>query len=315
MKTIWLIGTGIMGIEYAKVLISLNANFIAIGRSVLSVEKYELETGHKAIAGGLDKFLSENPLLPDRAIVAVGIESLSEIAIKLLEYGVLNILQEKPGIGYPSEIDSLVDKANKKKANLLLAFNRRFYSSVKKAKEIISEDGGVSSFSFEFTEWSHIIKTLIKTKVEHNTWFLGNSTHVIDTAFYLGGKPLKINAYYKGGFDWHPSSSVFCGAGISEAEALFSYQANWEAPGRWGIEICTNKHRLLLKPLEILQIQSIGSILIEQVNIQGQLDKKFKPGLYLQTKAFLEGEYSDFCTIQEQNYNIKNYYLKMSGYK
>lgn len=315
MKTIWLIGTGLMGIEYAKVLNDLNLNYIVIGRGELSANKFETETGHKVITGGLDKFLSTKPSLPDAAIVAVGVEALTETAMKLLKYGVLNILQEKPGVGYPSEIDSFVDLTSEKKANVLLAYNRRFYSSVIKTKEIILEDGGISSFNFEFTEWSHVIKTLEKTKVEHNTWFLGNSTHVIDTAFFLGGKPKELITFYKGGSDWHPSSTIFCGAGISESNALFSYQANWEAPGRWAIEILTKKHRLYLKPLETLQIQNIGSVAVVPVDIDNHLDVEFKPGLYLQTKAFLEGDYSKFVTIQAQKEMIENVYNKMSGYQ
>lgn len=314
MKTIWLIGTGLMGIEYAKVLNALNLTYTAIGRGELSAKKFELETGHKAITGGIDNFLTTKPLLPDTAIVAVGIEALTETAIKLLKYGVINILQEKPGIGYSSEMESLVNLTLEKKAKVLLAYSRRFYSSVIKAQEIIQEDGGVTSFTFEFTEWSHIIKTLEKTKVEHNTWFLGNSTHVIDTAFHLGGKPKELAAFFKGGLDWHPSSSIFCGAGISESNALFSYQANWEAPGRWVIEVCTKIHRLIFKPMETLQIQNIGSVMIEPVIIDNHLDIDFKPGIYLQTEAFINGDYSKFCTIQQQKEMLDTFYKKMSGY-
>jgi predicted dehydrogenase len=315
MKTIWLIGTGLMGIEYAKVLNALGVNYIAIGRGEVSAKKFEAETGHSVITGGIDNFLSANPLVPNAAIVAVGIEALTETAIKLLEYGVSDILQEKPGVGYPSEINELVKLTLEKNANVLLAYNRRFYSSVLKAQEIILEDGGISSFNFEFTEWSHIIKTLEKTKVEHNTWFLGNSTHVIDTAFYLGGKPKELVAFYKGGMDWHPASSVYSGAGISETDALFSYQANWEAPGRWVIEMCTKKHRLIFKPMETLQIQNIGSVAVEPVIIDNQLDIEYKPGIYLQTEAFINGDYSRFCSISNQKDIVDNCYLKMSGYK
>ncbi len=314
MKTIWLIGTGLMGIEYAKVLKALNVRYIAIGRGEISAKRFEMETGHPAITGGLDNFLATNPELPDAAIVAVGIEALTETAIKLLNYNIPNILQEKHGVGYPSEIDSLVNLTFEKKAHVLLAYNRRFYSSIIKAQEIILADEGVTSFSFEFTEWSHMISPLKKTKVEHNTWFLGNSTHVIDTAFYLGGKPRELAAFFKGGLDWHPSSSIFSGAGISEYGALFSYQANWEAPGRWVVEICTKKHRLIFKPMETLQIQNIGSVLVEQVEVDNHLDKEFKPGIYLQTEAFLKGDYSKFCTIQEQKIFLDNVYKKMSGY-
>ena len=303
-----------MAKEYAKVLHSLKVNFIAIGRGEENCANFEKEFNVQTIRGGLTAFLKTNPVQPESVIVSVGIEALTETTIDLLNYQIKKILLEKPGVGYPSEISSIASLANEKNATVLLAYNRRFYASVLKAEEIINEDGGVVSFNFEFTEWSHVIRTLKKHPAEHHNWFLGNSTHVIDTAFYLGGKPKQLCAFVKGGIDWHPASSVFSGAGESESGALFSYQANWEGPGRWVLEIITPKHRLIFKPMETLQIQKIGSVAVEPVEIDDHLDKEFKPGLFKQTEAFLKGNYASFCDIHEQKKNIDATYLKMSGY-
>lgn len=304
-----------MAKEYAKVLQSLKVNFIAVGRGEENCANFEKEFNVQTIRGGLRAFLKTNPVQPESVIVSVGIEALTETTIDLLNYQIKKILLEKPGVGYPSEIKSLVTLTIEKNATVLLAYNRRFYASVLKAQEIIKDDGGVISFNFEFTEWSHVIRTLKKHHAEHHNWFLGNSTHVIDTAFYLGGKPKQLCSFVKGGLDWHPASSVFSGAGESESGALFSYQANWEGPGRWVLEIITPKHRLIFKPMEILQIQKIGSVAIELVEIDDKLDKEFKPGLFLQTNAFLKSDYVNFCSLQVQDNNISNYYCKMSGYK
>ena len=315
MKDNWIIGAGLMGVEYAKVLVALQQPFLTIGRGIKNANEFEKATGNKAIIGGLEAFLKTNPEIPNAVIVAVGIEALAETTVQLLNFGIKNILLEKPGVGNPSEINALVELVEKKGATVLLAYNRRFYSSVLKAEEIIKQDGGVHSFSFEFTEWSHTIAPLPKTKVEHNFWFLGNSTHVIDTAFLLGGQPKVLYALHKGGLEWHPASSVFAGAGESETGALFSYHADWEAPGRWVIEILTKKNRLLFKPMESLQIQQLGSVAVNPVAVDDQLDKAFKQGLYLQTKSFLENNFSRFCTLREQKEMIEKYYLPMSGYK
>lgn len=313
---IWLIGTGLMGIEYAKVLKALNKEFIAIGRGEQSVAIFEEKTEHQAIRGGLSDFLKTTPVLPEAAIVAVGIEALTTTCIELLHYGVKRILQEKPGIGWISEINQLADETQKAQADVLLAYNRRFYSSVLKAEDIIKADGGVSSFNFEFTEWSHTIAPLPKTVVEHQTWFIGNSSHVIDTAFFLGGTPKELCAYHAGENkqSWHPSGSIYAGAGMTEQGALFSYQANWNAPGRWVIEILTEKHRLYFKPMETLQIQNLGSVAINPVEIDNHLDIEFKPGFYLQVKAFVDSDDSRFCSVEEQKSHIDKYYKLMSGY-
>jgi predicted dehydrogenase len=311
---IWIVGTGLMAKEYAKVLKSLGKEFLAIGRGEANSQNFASEFNARAFTGGLALFLQSKPELPDAVIVAVGVESLTETTGLLLEAGVKNILLEKPGVAYPAEIPRLASLAHEKNATVVLAYNRRFYASVLKAEEICKADGGIVSFNFEFTEWSHVIRTLNKHQAEHHNWFLGNSTHVIDTAFFLGGKPRELAAFYKGTLEWHPASSVFAGAGVTESGALFSYHANWEGPGRWVIELLTLKHRLIFKPMESLQIQKIGSVAVEPVEIDDRLDKEFKPGLYLQTKAFLEGELSRFCSVEEQNRMINNVYIKMSGY-
>lgn len=314
-KIVWLIGTGEMSLEYAKVLIDLKINFIAIGRGEISCNIFFKETGMKPITGGLELYLHSKPVLPDSVIVAVGIESLSSTAMSLLNYGVKNILLEKPGVGSPDEIERLFNLSIEKKAKVVLAYNRRFYSSIIKAKELIALDGGVKSFNFEFTEWSHIVENLQKPKVVHNFWFLANSTHVIDTAFHVCGAPVELSAYFTGGTEWHPSSSVFAGSGKCKNNTLFSYSANWEGPGRWSVEFITNVRRLILRPMEKLQEQIIGSVMINPIEIDDTLDIQFKPGLYLQTKDFIEEEYTNFCDISEQFYMINNVYNKMSGYK
>lgn len=314
MSSIWIVGAGPMAIEYAKVLQGMGKSFITIGRSETGSTAYKQTTGKDVITGGIETFLKTKPSIPDHVIIAVSIENLADSCIKVLDYGVKNILLEKPGVGYASEIEMLVQKTEDSQANVVLAYNRRFYASVLKALEIIKQDGGVTSFHFEFTEWSHQICDLKKHKTELENWFLGNSTHVIDTAFFLSGKPTDISCYHRGGNGWHPKSTVFAGAGISDKGALFSYEANWEAPGRWNIDIMTRKLRLIFKPMEKLQIQNIGSVAISFVEgIDYYLDEKYKPGLFLQTKSFLENDFTNFCNIKEQAVNI-SVYKKMSGY-
>lgn len=315
-ENIWLIGSGYMAIEYAKVLKGLNKPFLTIGRGTESAQSFQEATGQKVITGGLDSFLATQPTLPTHAIISVGIENLASSTLALLKFGVKNILVEKPAIAYPEEMAELVAETQKQGAQVLLAYNRRFYASVQKAQEIIAEDGGVTSFNFEFTEWSHVIGTLKKHPAEHQNWFLGNSTHIIDTAFYIAGQPSQLNCFVKGqnALEWHTKSAIFAGAGETRQGALFSYQANWMSPGRWVIEFLTAKHRLVFKPIEKLQIQKIGSVAVDLVEgVDYTLDEKYKPGVYLQTKAFLAGDTSKFCDIHQQAEAL-NYYKQIGGY-
>ncbi len=314
MKTIWLIGAGPMAQDYIKVLDALKTDFTVIGRGHDTAQKCKEATGCEVVIGGLKSFLSMEPEICSHAIVSVGVEKLYETTKELLKYGVTNILVEKPAGLHQEEFKDLVKISQEKSANVFVAYNRRFYASVLKAQEIIKEDGGISSFNFEFTEWGHIIALLEKAEGVKEKWFLGNSTHVVDLAFYLGGKPKEICSFTNGSLNWHPSSSVFSGAGLSEAKALFSYQANWESAGRWSVEILTKENRLILRPMEKLQVQKRGTISQEfDESIDYTLDDAFKPGLYLQTQSFLESKHEGLCSIEEQN-EMMDIYSKIAHY-
>ncbi|KMT64740.1 Gfo/Idh/MocA family oxidoreductase [Catenovulum maritimum] len=310
---IWLIGAGGMSVDYVKVLAAQEQEFKVIGRSESSATTFEEKTGQKVVVGGVEKYLETSPQKPDAAIVSVGIDQLYNTTMMLLEYGVDKILVEKPGAKKVEEIRMLANLAREKNSKVFIAYNRRFYASVCKLKENLMAEGGITSFNFEFTEWAHVIETLNKPKDELSNWFLANSTHVVDLAFHLGGKPRELSSYVGGELEWHPSGAVFSGAGISVHGALFNYMANWSSAGRWSLEFLTKKSRYYLKPMEKIQRQLNGTIKIEPVEIESQLDDEFKPGLYLQTKAFLEGDSENLCHIDEHVESM-TFYQKIANY-
>lgn len=309
MEKIWIIGAGGIAQEYAKVLNALGHKYEVIGRGINSANSFQEKTGHSVTLGGLKNFLKTTSNVPTQVIVATPVSDLSTNVIDLLNHGVRNILVEKPGFLYPDELNKVAALVKEIKANVYLAYNRRYYSSVLAAQKIIEEDGGVKSFLFEFTEWGHVIEKLNKPKEVLENWFFANSSHVVDLAFFLGGKPVELSSYTANELSWH-KPAIFSGAGITDKGALFSYQANWKAPGRWGVEILTLKHRLYLRPMEQVYIQDIGSVAIHPVEIDDKLDKEFKPGFYLETKNFLVGNYEKLCSVEEQLSHLA-YYKKI----
>jgi len=314
-KKILLVGASQMSQDYLKVLLSLKIQPTVVCRKKASARSFYEKTGYEAIHGDLATILNQEESSFDMAIVAVDIESLYSVAKILLLSSISKILMEKPGGISSKEIKNLDKIAADENADLLIAYNRRFYSSTQKAKEIIKLDGGVTSFLFEFTEWSHTIGPLTKPRKVKERWFLANSSHVVDLAFFLGGQP-KIISCYSGGknkLEWHPSSSVFSGSGVTHNDALFSYHADWTAPGRWSVEILTKSNRIILEPLEGLQIQKIGSIEKNFMEINNEKDLFFKPGLFNQVKAFVNNDLENFCTIRDQRESMK-VYNKISNY-
>lgn len=298
--SVWLVGAGGMALDYLKVLRALDCRITVIGRGEESALKFEAQSDHPVVSGGLEAFLASRPSVADAAIVAVGVEALAPTTMRLLQVGVRRILLEKPGALNRAQIEGLQAEARARGAEVVIAYNRRFFAATLAAQQMIKEDGGVHSLNFEFTEWGHVIEGLTKGPGVKEAWLLGNSTHVIDLAFYLGGEASELHAFTAGALSWHPSSAVFAGAGRTVNGALFSYQANWGAPGRWGVEILTSQRRLVFRPMEALQVMRKGSVAIEPVAIDLALDQAFKPGLHEQTRRFLAGKTVGMCSLDEQ---------------
>jgi predicted dehydrogenase len=316
MKKIILIGCGSMAREYYKVLKAFDVTIDVIGRGKTSADQFESETGHLVMSLDIDDYLEKEELTAVAAIVCVTVENLAALTIKLLKAGVNKILIEKPGALYLSELMEVKEAVVKKNEGqqVYIAYNRRFYSSVLKAKEIIEADGGVKSCLFDFTEWGHQIEPLtMKDEVKQN-WFLANSSHVVDLVFHVIGAPEKLNCEAQGSLVWHTRAASFSGSGISQQGVPFSYHANWAAPGRWNIEFLTSKHKLFLSPMEKLRIMKLGSVAIEEVAMDEPSDNLYKPGLYKQVEAFFSHKNSVLCTLNEQLENWPFYQL-IANYK
>jgi predicted dehydrogenase len=296
MKRVLLFGLGPVGIEYTNILLSMGYSVVPVGRSLQGRQRFQEITGIKALCWG--SIVLENMDLPEIAIVAVGEAQLYDVVEKLIIAGITRVLVEKPGASSYAGVEKLAELAENYKCDVRVAYNRRFYSSVIHGQEIILRDGGVRSFHFDFSEWSHKIEPLVKEDGVKQRWFFHNSSHVVDMAFYLGGWPKEIFSLEADPLNWHPSGQ-FVGMGKTINGALFSYNADWVGPGRWGMEIVTAKHRLVYRPLEKLQVQELGTIGFKDVAIDDSLDISYKPGFYKQVENFLSRN-SSILSIQDQ---------------
>ena len=303
MKTL-LIGTGPIALVYAEVLKNLDIDFNAVGRNRQNCQEFEYVTGIKTSSGGVVDYLKRHPA-PDVAIIAVTEMQLGVVASELIKAGSRRLLIEKPGGSDAQNINEIAILAEKFNCDVRIGYNRRFYSSVMEAEKLINSDEGAISFNFEFTEWSHKIAPLQKEPFMKELWFLHNSTHLIDLAFYLCGTPKDLHAISFGHLSWHQRAR-FMGCGVTNRNIPFSYFADWEGAGRWGLEIVTRKRRLILRPLEILQIQSLGSVEINTVEIDDKLDLEYKPGYYKQVKMFYENP-ARLLSIRQQSENLAHF--------
>lgn len=314
-KNVVIIGPGGIAKDYAKVLKALRVNAIALGRNPEKCNLFERETGLKCITTPLAEYLNLIDKQNTYFIITVNTENLGFVIRQLISNNAKHILIEKPSGIHKEDIALTIELLKKKNIFPYVAYNRRFYASFQKAIELIKEQGGLSSFSFEFTEWAHEIETLGKTEEALEHWLLGNSSHVIDIAFFIGGLPLEMSSYTSGSISWHPAAAQFSGAGITNKGVIFSYQANWASAGRWGVEFNTPKGKLILRPMEKLFFQKKGELSVNEIELDNKLDVEFKPGLYKQVVAFLNEDASNMITIQQHYNNLINIYEKIKDPK
>ncbi|WP_085920297.1 Gfo/Idh/MocA family oxidoreductase [Halomonas sp. CSM-2] len=314
-NNVLIVGSGAMAKEYTKVLQAMNTPLTVVGRSVSGAQAFEKETGIPVLAGGLEANITNLDFSSfSHCIVATNVSQLFSNVCSLLKAGAKKILVEKPFVLDNEQLKTACRLAKENTADVFIAYNRRFFSSVIKAREIIAEDGGLEMVKFDFTERSHIIEGLDKDPYEKARWLLANSTHVIDLAFYFTGTPEKLTAYQSGSLDWHPSAMVFTGAGISKAGILFSYGSDWGSAGRWGLELFTPLRKLRLCPMEKLLETRKGTIDEYEIELDDDLEKKFKPGLHQQTDNFLLGVTEGLCSLGELQGRFK-YYCEIAGYQ
>ncbi len=294
-----LIGTGRMARQYVPVLKALNTTVVAVGRSAEGSQAFAIETGIETIPGGVTKFAKTNAV-PKHAIITVDADKLASVTIEALQAGCSHVLVEKPGGLTLAELTQVRTVARRRKATVHIGYNRRFYATVQKARACIEVDGGAVSCTFQFNERLTQRETLpslgIPEKVQKK-WFIANSTHVIDLAFFLCGEPKKILGYSAAGPLWAPQPTFFSGAGMTTRGASFIYHSNWELAGPWSIEIGTKNRKLILAPLEELKEEVAGET--RPIEVDTTLDKDFKAGLYLQTKAFF-GDTRGLPTLDDQ---------------
>ncbi|MEE4016075.1 Gfo/Idh/MocA family oxidoreductase [Roseibium sp. FZY0029] len=305
---ILLVGAGLMAQAYAKVLLAQNLSIVVLGRGEVSARAFEAACGVPVFTGELDTLLQKYQTVPHTAIVAVSAQNLYQVSRQLLSAGCNRLLVEKPAGLTLDEVCHLSDECAQTHAEMYVAYNRRFYASTAAARAGIIADGGPLSVKFDFTEASRRIEVLSKPAAEFESWFFGNSTHVIDLAFFLGGTPSELLGKRLGQLSWHSEGAVFTGHGKTVNNALISYHANWLAPGRWGVEIMTRERRYVLQPMEQLFIQEHTSFSLTQADIDDSLDKQFKPGLYKQVEAFLNNENDDrLLSIEEHAKLFRSY--------
>ncbi len=310
---VWLVGCGGMAQAYAAVLESLHIEPRVIGRGEASAKSFEAATGIPVERGGIEGWLRSQPESPTFVIIAVNVMELARTAAAIATYCDASLLVEKPGFVTGKDVDFFPESALDR---VYIAYNRRYFASSLHVSQQLALDGGASGGFFEFTEWGHRIASVLdrKNPDEMAHWLLANSSHVIDLAFHLLGTPATLHSTVKGTISWHPTGSSFAGSGKTQTGAIFSYLADWTAPGRWWLDVSSCKRRFRMCPLEAVEVQELGEITWRPIQLNDVMDRQFKPGLFAMISDFLSATPSGrLCTARSQ-LEMLPHYRKMAGY-
>ncbi len=287
-RKVLLFGSDYMADEYLKVLKHLGCEVVVVGRNAAKAEALAGKYGMRGLGGGAAALASIEAGSIDLTIIASAIESLKELTLASVSAGLKNILLEKPGALDRAELAAL-GAAIGRKARVVIAYNRRYYNSVIELKRRIAAEGGPLGCFFDFTDREKDVLTSGKNEKVVSRWGFANSSHVIDTAFYLAGRPVELECRRSGGWAVHPSGTAFAGSGRTE-RCLFSYFAAWAGGGRWAVEIATDRGRYKLSPMETLQFCKKDQFAWETIAPADEDDVRFKPGLMKMVGAALLGE-------------------------
>jgi len=265
-KSVLIIGAGWMASQYAKGLTNMNIKDVTVSsRSKEKIFQLCKEFGFKPAEDGIDPCLSSSKKF-DLIIIATNVDSLLPNAKLAIEKGHSNILIEKPGSLYSEKLLSFAKEFGSQKVRI--AFNRLLYPNLLTLKHLAQEEGGITSCLFTFTEWINTIDFNKESQEVYQRWGIANSLHVISMAYDLIGMPREFSTHCFGKLDWHPTGSIFVGGGITENNIPFSYHADWNSAGRWGIEVNTNENSYRLIPLEDLYVCHKGSVTWEKVSFK-----------------------------------------------
>ena len=301
-KSVLVIGAGVMAEEYVKALSELKIkNVTILGNSIKKTKTLSTKYGYSCLFNGYKKNLSKIDK-KDLVIISLPIPLIVDAAELCIKSGQENLLLEKPGSLFIKPLQNLNKKI--KHQNVRIGYNRLFYSSLEKLKTYVIKDGGINSCNFTITEWIEKINFKKYSKSVLQRWGIANSIHVLSMVFNLIGFPKEITCYQNGKLSWHNSGSIFVGSGISNQKIPFSYFADWNSSGRWGIEIVTSKNSYRLQPLEELFIYSKNFANWKKIPLK-KPHKKIKEGLIEEIISMFEPQKKSPLKLLKVNDAIK----------
>lgn len=283
MTRLALIGYGRIAPKHLEAFRALGAEFVAsCNRSAAGREQAESQGGIPRTYSNIDEMLDRER--PDGIVSCASLDAQYAVACQLLPRGIPTLLEKPPGLSL-AEYLHLCELAERHSTPVMVAVNRRHYSVVARA---IDDAGGLSTIEAVSVEWSedprHLMQRGFNAEQVARTVY-SNSLHGLDLTTYLAGAV--DDAQVIGCSFGEPLRWMMSLQGISERGVLVNFQSTWDSPAKWRVSFCTPGRRYTFAPLESCQVLESGKKDARAIE-PDEVDSRFKPGFYGQSRAFLE---------------------------
>lgn len=288
MISLAIIGTGAIAPQYIHTVNWLNQQAkaeiefkAAVNRTEASNERARFELGIPKTYTSISDMLSEEKI--DGIVVAVPFTSIYEVSMNLIPLRIPLLIEKPPGLTL-QQAQQLSEAARKYRTSVMVGFNRRFYSIVRQAKQLIEKSGGLLGMRMDVFERYRILRDNGYPPDKLNKLFTANSIHCIDLIRYYCGDPLKIHAFSNEILQ-EPFNHRYAALIVSKKNVPITFQAYWHSVGNWNYELYLPDGKIQFLNMEEAVVSFRNQNCYRLVPDQADIDTK--PGFSGQVMYFV----------------------------
>lgn len=293
-----IIGSGYMAHEYYRVL----ANDKSV--TVVGIYSRKPEAARKIVGENKNVFIADSieslylNTQADGVIVAVSELAVPQIMEEVFAFNWVSLVEKPVGIDMKTA-EKIAHDASQLRRISFAALNRRYYSSTLKLLHELQGAQGLRVVRINDQESLVSARNANQPKLVLENWMHANSIHLIDYfSFLCRGELIQVAS---------ERHNLSAGTFLVNSHLIFSsgdigvYNAYWNTPSSWSVNINVGDRELELKPLETYRFRSLEEMKWTESS-SSEIDIQFKPGLELMCRDFvlaLAGLDSGLQTIEE----------------
>ena len=212
----------------------------------------------------------------DAVFNLVTIENVADVSIDCAKYNVPLFIEKPIGLNV-SEIKRVKEEFDKFNVKAMVGVNRRFMSTILKAKELVGELKGINIEAPE--RYLNEIEAGENSKESMDNWIYANGIHCIDLLRFFAGDVKEIISFSE------KEKKAFVSQ-IRFSKCNGQYRSYWDCPGGWEIRLYGDKNKVTIFPLEkgVFSVRNKDDV---EIGLN-DLDIKYKPGFYRQARYFID---------------------------